>query len=362
MSLPEIPEPELAVVPEAIESQTALPTPARHRHMLTGVGIGVAILLLGLVVPYVVPSKYQMGLLLDGVLLAILALSIGFLARQLGLISLGHTAFFGAAAYATGIGIKHWGLSPLPAVIVAVLIGTVVAVIIGLLVVRATGMGFLMLTLALGQALYQFATQKVAAPWTGAYDGLQIPYTQQTRFLGLDAPSIMNAALFWPMAWSALILSAIGLWLVGRSSFGTILEGIKENEERMRFSGFDTDLPRLIAFVISGFVASIGGALFALNAGYVSPELLSFAKAGDALTAAIIGGLGIVVGPILGSILYIFGQSQFNTSGNLHLWTGLALVLVLMFLPGGIFGSLDTWIRRRLAARASSARGKGAQS
>lgn len=362
MSLPDAPEPELVVVPEGSESQTVLGPRARRRHMLFGSLGGLVVLLIGLAVPYVVASKYQMTLLLDGVLLAILALSIGFLARQLGLISLGHTAFFGAAAYATGIGIKQWSLSPLMAVVVAVVIGTLVAVVIGLLVVRATGMGFLMLTLALGQALYQFATQKVAAPWTGAYDGLQIPYTSQTRFLGLDAPSLMNAALFWPIAWSALILSAIGLWLVGRSSFGTILEGIKENEERMRFSGFDTDLPRLIAFVISGFVASIGGALFALNAGYVSPELLSFVKAGDALTAAIIGGLGITVGPILGSILYIVGQSKFNTGGNLHLWTGLALVLVLMFLPGGIFGSLDTWLRRRLAGWRLARRGKGAQS
>lgn len=345
------PEPDLTVVPEASESQTTLGPHRRHRHMLVGLAVAGLIMALGLIVPYVVSSRYQMGLLLDGAILAILALSIGFLARHLGLISLGHTAFFGGAAYSVGIGIVHWGLSPLAAFGVAILLGTLLAVVMGLLVVRATGMGFLMLTLALGQALYQLVTQKVVAPWTGAYDGLQVPYGADARFLGLDGPSMMNAAFFWPIAWIALILCGLGMWLVGRSSFGTVLEGIRENEERMRFSGFDTDRPRLAAFVLSGLVASVAGALFALNAGYVSPELLSFTKAGDALTAAIVGGLGTLVGPILGAILYIQAQARFNTSGNLHLWTGLALVLVLMFLPGGIFGSLETWLRRRLGRR-----------
>ncbi|MBM6545436.1 branched-chain amino acid ABC transporter permease [Janibacter sp. YIM B02568] len=319
--------------------------------MAVGLGLGVAILAAGLVVPYVVSSRYYMGLLLDGVILAILALSIGFLARHLGLISLGHTAFFGGAAYAVGIAITRWEMSPPVAFVVAVAIGTLIALIMGLLVVRATGMGFLMLTLALGQALYQFSTQRAAAPWTGAYDGLQITYASGASFLGLDRASLMNAALFWPVAWSALIACAVLMWLIGRSSFGTMLEGIRENEERMRFSGFDTFVPRLIAFVVSGFVASIGGALFALNASYVSPELLSFVKAGDALTAAIVGGLGILLGPILGAIVYIFAQARFNTSGNLHLYTGTALVLILMFLPGGIFGSIDKVIRKLLPRR-----------
>ncbi len=90
----------------------------------------------------------------------------------------------------------------------------------------------------------------------------------------------MNAALFWPIAWIALILCAVGLWLLGRSSFGTVLEGIRENEERMRFSGYDTYGPRLVAFIVSGAVASVGGALFALNAGYVSPETAQLPQGG----------------------------------------------------------------------------------
>ncbi|WP_068396019.1 branched-chain amino acid ABC transporter permease [Kribbia dieselivorans] len=342
--------PELTITPGGSDSQTRLGTIARHRHWLVGGGIIAVITLLGLAVPYLVSSKFNMGLVLDGVILAFLALSIGFLARHLGLISLGHTAFFGGAAYTVGIGIGRWSMTPTVAFVVAVVVGTLLALIMGVLVVRSTGMTFLMLTLALGQALYQFSTQRIAIPWTGAHDGLQIDLSGGT-FLGLTQKSMMNAALFWPVAWVLLMVCALWLWITGRSRFGTVLEGIRENEERMRFSGFNTDLPRLIAFVVSGCVASIGGALFALNAAYVSPELLSFTKAGDALTAAIVGGLGVLAGPIFGAIVYVLAQSRFNTSGNLHLYTGIALVLVLMFLPGGILGSLEKWVRGRLSRR-----------
>lgn len=315
-----------------------------------GALITAVVLAAGLAVPYIVLDRFYISMLFDGLVLAMLALSIGFLARHLGLISLGHTAFFGGAAYVVAMGITHRGWSPLTAALVAVLAGTVLSLLMGLLVVKASGMGFLMLTLALGQALYQLSIQRIAIPYTGAFDGLQISYGSETTFLGLSPREVMNGALFWPVVWSALVIATFVLWIAGRSKFGTVLEGIRENEERMRFSGFNTYWPRVLAFTISGVVASLAGVFFALNAAYVSPEVLSFLKAGDSLIAAIIGGLGVLLGPIVGALLYIVAQSQFNQSGNLHLYMGIALILVLMFLPGGILGGLAT-LRRRLIRR-----------
>ncbi|EWT07830.1 hypothetical protein N864_22400 [Intrasporangium chromatireducens Q5-1] len=319
---------------------------------LRGVVIAAVVLAAGMAVPYIVLDRFYISMLFDGLVLALLALSVGFLARHLGLISLGHTAFYGGAAYLVGISVTQWGWSPLMAALTGLVGGTVLALVMALLVVRSSGMGFLMLTLALGQALYQLSIQRVAIPYTGAFDGLQISFDADATFLGLSVAQMMNGALFWPVVWTALVLSALGLWLVGRSRFGTVLEGIRENEERMRFSGFNTYWPRVLAFTISGAVASVGGVLFALNAAYVSPDVLSFLKAGDALIAAIVGGLGVLLGPILGALLYIVAQSQFNQSGNLYLYTGLALILVLMFLPGGILGSISS-IRKRLARRSA---------
>jgi len=318
----------------------------RLRGTVVGLGIGLAVLLLGLATPYVFTHTYTMSLLLEVVLLSMLALSVGFLARHLGMISLGHIAFFGGAAYAYGIAIMKWGWSPGAAFVSAIVIGTLIAVVMGVLVVRLTGMGFLMLTLALSQALYQLCIQTSMRPITGAHDGLLIVVDRDSRFFGLTPAEVMNPGLFWPLAWVALVLCALLLWVVGRSRFGTVLEGIRENEERMRFSGFGTFLPRLAAFVLSGFVASVGGALFAVNAGYVSPELLGFGRAGDSLIAAIVGGLGSLVGPVIGTFLFVYAQATFNLGGNLPLLMGISLVLVLAFLPGGITGTAGRLYRR----------------
>jgi branched-chain amino acid transport system permease protein len=334
----------------AAEHPAALHLGLSRRLLLWGTLIAAVVLAAGLAVPYIVLDRFYISMLFDGLVLGMLALSIGFLARHLGLISLGHTAFFGGAAYAVAMGITHWGWTPIVASLFALVAGTVLALLMGLLVVKASGMGFLMLTLALGQALYQLSIQRIAIPYTGAFDGLQISYGSDATFLGLSVREVMNAALFWPVVWSALVLATFVLWLVGRSKFGTVMEGIRENEERMRFSGFNTYWPRVLAFTISGAVASLAGVFFALNAAYVSPEVLSFLKAGDALIAAIIGGLGVLLGPILGAFLYVVAQSQFNQSGNLHLYTGIALIVVLMFLPGGILGGLGS-LRRRLTRR-----------
>ncbi|MFF3572900.1 branched-chain amino acid ABC transporter permease [Nocardia jiangxiensis] len=313
-----------------------------------GALVAVVVLAAGLAVPYIVLDRYYITLLFDGLILSMLALSIGFLARHLGLISLGHVAFFGGAAYGYAIAITRWQFTPLAAAGFGLLVGTVLAIVMGALVVRATGMGFLMLTLAFGQALYALCIQRFAIPYTGAFDGLQAPFPPGTSFLGLSRSDVMNAGLFWPVAWIVLVLVVFGMWVVGRTSFGTLLEGIRENEERMRFSGFDTYRPRLIAFVASGFVAALAGVLFAINAAYVSPEVLGFLEAGDSLTATIVGGASTLGGPVLGGFLYVWAQATFNSSGNLHLYIGIALILVLMFLPGGIVGSAQRlWGRMR---------------
>jgi branched-chain amino acid transport system permease protein len=270
--------------------------------------------------------------------LGILAIGIGFLAHRSGLISLGHTAFYGGAAYGVAIAMAQWGWAPLQAAIFAVIGGTVLAVVIGALSIRITGFGFLMLTLAFAQAIYQLSILTSVRSVTGAFDGLGISFQSGQTFLGMDQAQLGAADTFWPLAWTALVLITFGLWLVGRSRFGTVLEAIRENEERARFSGYNTYLPRLAAFTISGFCASIAGVLFALKAAYVSPDVLSFVTAGDALIAAIVGGFTILAGPVVGAGLYIYAQGQFGDTGNLQLYTGLALIIVLIFLPGGITG------------------------
>jgi len=338
-------------------TETAHPPTSRgFRGVVLGLLVALGVLGAGMALPHVVHDAYWLSLALDAVLLSLLALGIGFLARHLGLISLGHTAFFGSAAYTVAIATTHWQWSPTAAAMAGVGVGTGFALIMGVLVVRSSGMGFLMLTLALSQALFQLCVQTSSRPLTGAYDGLLVTFDPESTFVGMGQRDVMDPGLFWPVAWATLVVVALALWLLGRSRFGTVLEGIRENEERMRFSGYDTFGPRLVAFVVSGAVAALGGVLFALNSGYVSPEVLGFVRAGDSLIAAIVGGMGTLVGPVLGAALFVLAQGQLNVGGNLHLYIGLALILVLVFLPGGITGALQRlWrrLRRKGAGRTS---------
>jgi branched-chain amino acid transport system permease protein len=325
---------------------TLMPTKARRRPWWIGVVVAVVLLGIGAVVPYVVPNDYVMRVALEIVTLGIFALSVGFLARFLGLYSLGQAAFFGGGAYALAIAMTSWGWGLTQAAIFGVVVGTAISFLMGLIVVRTTGMAFLMLTLALAQALYQLVVQTALRPVTGAYDGLTLRIDRADTFFALPRSELSNDYLFWYPTLVVLVIAGVATWLVGRSRFGTTLEGIRENEERMRFTGFGTFAPRLTAFVISGAMASAAGVLTAVNHSYVSPEMLSFTTGANPLVAAIIGGVVVVAGPILGAALYVLGQVAFNDSGNLPLFMGAAIVLVLVFLPGGITGALRDGFQR----------------
>ena len=310
------------------------------RIALRAILVGVVSLLLGLAFPLVVKSSYYQELALSGVILGIMGLAIAFLAYRSGLVSLGHTAFYGMAGYVVAITVSRWGFSPIEAAAAGVAAGTLLAVVIGALVVKSPGMSFVMLTLAFGQAFYQLVILDSVRSVTGGYDGLTVTFGAGQKFLWLSQSNMGNAGSFWPLAWTIAVVCAVGLWLIGRSKLGILLEAIRENEERARFSGFNTYGPRLTAFAVSGLVASLAGVLFVMNGAFASPDMFSFGTAGYSLTATVVGGLTTVVGPLLGAILYIYAQAEFAQAGNLQLYTGLALIIVLVFVPGGITGGL----------------------
>jgi len=114
----------------------------------------------------------------------------------------------------------------------------------------------------------------------------------------------------------------------------------------MRFSGFNTYLPRVLAFTMAGFIAAVSGLLTALYTAFASPELLDFVTGGHALVSTLVGGVGTVSGPVLGALLYVIGQDQFGATGHLELLTGLAVVLVIVAFPQGTMGFIRNMIAR----------------
>lgn len=331
----------------AIGAKTApLPAaaaPAGRRWRAWAVFAGVTVL--GLFMPMVLTSGFHLGLLINGIVLGIAAVGIGFLMHQCGLVMFGVAAFIGLPAYLLGIFSTHLNLALPAAAALALLGSTAFAALTGALVVRARPLPFAMLTLALAQMLKSAATLQALRPLTGGDDGLTMSLSGS--LFGLNAAALAKAASFWPLAWVALCAVVFIAWSAAHSRFGQVLRATQANEERMRFSGFDTVVPRLLAFVLAAFIVSIAGLLMALHSAFASPELLDFATGGHALVAMLVGGGATVGGPLLGALLYTWGQDAFGATGYLELLTGIAVVVMIAAFPQGAMGFLLKIFRRR---------------
>ena len=206
---------------------------------------------------------------------------------------------------------------------------------------------FRSLTLATGELLRHMTTIALLRDITGGADGLVVSF--EGTLFGLGAADFADPHLFWIVVWCTAWLFALALWLLSRSYLGTVLRAIGENDERMRFSGFNTFLPRLAAFVLTGTLAAVAGILQVLHSGFVSPEMLGLAASTNALVAALTGGVAGVAGPIVGGVLFAAAQDEFGAMGVSQLFTGVVIVLVIVLFPRGLVGAFGS-ARAHLAA------------
>jgi branched-chain amino acid transport system permease protein len=317
------------------------------RLPLTIVAVAI-VFVVGAVAPIHFAGDFVLRLANQGLLLGMLALSVAFLMSQAGLVALGAASIYGGAGFLFAIAISEWGLTPVGALGASFLIIVVYATALGALIVRTNPLAFMMLTLAAGGMISQGVMLEGLRDYTGGADGLVVNF--KGSILGMEAADFANPARFWPVAWVAAWLAGLALWAVGRSRLGAILRAVRENEERMRFSGFDTYLPRLIAYVLVNVVAAVSGLLHVLNAGFVSPESLGLSVSTNALVAALMGGIAGSVGPILGGLIFSFAQDEFGARGLTQFLTGIAIVLFIVVFPRGVVGGL--WSIVQLRARA----------
>jgi branched-chain amino acid transport system permease protein len=304
----------------------------------------VAILfVLGAVAPTYLASDFVLRLGNEGLLLGMLALSVAFLMNQAGLVALGAASVYGGAGFLFAIAMSEWDLTPLGASSASFLIIVVYATVLGALIVRTNPLAFMMLTLAAGEMISHGVLLEGLRDYTGGADGLVVNF--KGSIFGMEAADFANPARFWLVAWVAAWLAGLGLWAVGRSRLGAILRAVRENEERMRFSGFDTYLPRLIAYVLVNIVAAVAGLLHVLNAGFVSPESLGLSISTNALVAALMGGIAGSAGPIMGGLIFSFAQDEVGARGLTQLLTGIAIVVFIVVFPRGVVGGLWSAVR-----------------
>ena len=311
-------------------------------------GIGVAVGLIGLAVVARLLPTYYVGLLTEALILGIFAMSLNLLLGHTGLPSLGHSAYFGAAAYTMAIlslrVLQNVWVNAAAGVFVSVLI----AAIYGLLALRTSGVYFMMITLALAQVLWG-----IAYGWrtmTGGDDGL--PGIARPDLGGLVPWSLQDPANFFTAVLIIFVVVVAALYLVVHSPFGYTLRGIRDSETRMDCLGYHVWLYKYLACLIAGGVAGIAGILFAYYHGFVSPAELSLVVSAEGLLMVIVGGAGTLFGPALGAGVVVFLRNI--VSGYTERWLlvlGLIYLLVVLCAPHGIVGAirarLPSWLDPR---------------
>jgi branched-chain amino acid transport system permease protein len=298
----------------------------------------VAALALGTAVAMGVGSSTILSLLTQAIIYAVFAIGVGLLLRQNGMVSFGHALFFGCSAYAVGI-LLQLKLMPAEVALLATLLGiTIVAFVMGLVIVRVPGVAFGMLTLAVGQMFYLTASRSRGL--TGGADGMSIEWP--STLFGMAQSQLLKPASMFLICWSTLVIVVTLLALLLRSRFGGITEAVRDNEERARFIGIRTLLPRAAVYALSAAIAGVAGLLSALNTGFVSPESLHWSLSGVALMMVVVGGYQALWGPALGAVVYFLAKDILGDYAS-H-WMaifGIALITVIVFSPTGLAGILQ---------------------
>jgi branched-chain amino acid transport system permease protein len=271
---------------------------------------------------------------------AIFALSLNLLVGYGGMTSLGHASFLGVAAYASALLTSRYGLGHGPAAIVAIAGTTVMAALFGLIALRATGLGFLMITLALSQVLWGLAYRMSNV--TNGDNGV----SGLTRPMPFGIP-LDSAASFY---WFALIVFTVAFLMMAifvSSSFGSSLKGVRDQPRRMAALGFNPWMIRWITFIYAGFWGGVSGLLYVYYNKYIHPTSLSITGSAEALLGVIAGGSGTLSGPVVGATLVLLLKNY--ASAYVERWNmllGLVFLFIVLVMPTGIIPGL-----RKLAAR-----------
>jgi len=291
---------------------------------------------------------------IDVVVFAIACMGLNVLVGHTGLVSFGHGAWFGLAAYAAALSQRHWfpGDVILPGLF-AIAFVTVSATLLGALLLRRRGVYFSLLTLALTALLFAIAYR-----WT-EFTGGESGFGGVTRatVLGLDLEN--DRIYYWVVAAIGLSVT-YALWRFHRSPAGTVLVAIRENEERARFIGYPTNRYKLLGFVISAAVVAVAGVLSVFNHRFASAEPLAVAFSGELIAMVVIGGMRSFLGPALGALFFILFR-EFLSIWTPHwlLFFGILFVFFVMFSPTGLVGVAGRLIapfRKRIVEEAAMAR------
>jgi branched-chain amino acid transport system permease protein len=292
---------------------------------------------------------------------ALFASAFNLLLGYTGMLSFGHAAFLGGSAYFTGHALKVWAVTPEIGLLLGTAGGALLGLIVGFFAIRRQGIYSTMITLALAQMLFFVFLQ---APFTGGEDGLQgVPRGKLFGLIDLKSDLVMYYVV--------LVIVVAAFLLIVRtihSPFGQVLKGIKENEPRATSLGYDTNRFKLLAFVLSAALAGLAGSLKTLVLGFATLSDAHWTASGHVVLMTLVGGLGTLSGPIVGSAVVVLLENKLGEIGNflasitgvewfttlgesVTMVTGLIFVVCVLAFRRGIMGEIIAWMTRSRAGR-----------
>ncbi|MBB5703164.1 branched-chain amino acid transport system permease protein [Ochrobactrum daejeonense] len=294
---------------------------------LSAVVLGIALVGL-LAAPFAVYPIFLMKMLC----FALFASAFNLLLGYTGILSFGHAAFFGGAAYITAHAVKVWGVPPEMGLVLGVLAASVLGLIIGYLAIRRQGIYSTMITLALAQMFFFFCLQ---ASFTHGEDGLQgVPRGHLFGFIDLNQPISMYYFVL-----AVFVLGIFAIWRIINSPFGMILKSVRENENRAISLGLSVNHYKLAAFVMSAALAGLAGGLKALVFQFATLTDVGWQMSGEVILMTLLGGIGTLIGPIVGAAFVVALQNYLATSDfPVTIVTGVIFMACVLLFRKGIVG------------------------
>jgi branched-chain amino acid transport system permease protein len=280
--------------------------------------------------------------LMQAMCFALFACAFNLLIGYVGLLSFGHALYFGWASYLSAYAAKSWGLTPEFAILTGTLTGAVLGLLAGALAIRRQGIYFAMITLALAQMMYFFALQ---AKFTGGEDGIQgVP---RGYLFGLI--DLRNEMAMYVVVLAIFLAGFMFIYRIIHSPFGEVLKAIRENEARAISLGYKTDRYKLVAFVLSASLAGLAGATKAIVLQLASLTDVNWPMSGEVVLMTLVGGLGTIFGPVVGSFVILVMQYKLAAVGEWVLVIqGVIFVACVLLFRRGIIGELANKLRIKL--------------
>ena len=311
-------------------------------HDTAGAGIGTKLAIAAVVAAIAVGAPYALYpvFLMKLLCFALFACAFNLLIGFVGLLSFGHAAFFGSAAYVTAHAAKVWGWPPELAILAGTAAAAALGFLIGIVAIRRQGIYFAMITLALSYIVF-FAARK--APFTGGEDGITaVPQGRMFGVLDLSDPMV-----FYYVVLAIFGLGFFIIWRIVHSPFGQILKAIRENEPRAISLGYRVDAYKLSAFIMSAALAGLAGGTKSLVLQLAALPDIQWQMSGEVILMTLLGGIGTLVGPVVGAGVVVTLQNYLAESGlPIPVVIGTIFVVVVLLFRRGIVGEIAHLLRK----------------